>query len=87
MRTNHDPTLDRAMEDAADADAHDATTAAAASILREAEDAQGFETFVDPDSTLPAEFIKEGPPGEETLTAGDVVPDVSSEDEEREGTT
>lgn len=87
MRTNHDPTLDRAMDDAADVEVFEDTTAAAGSILRKAEDAQGVETFIDPDSTLPADLITEGSPGEETLTAADVVPDVISEDDHREGVT
>ena len=87
MRTNHDPTLDWAADGAADDEARETTTAAAGSILREAEDAQGVETFIDPDSTLPAELITEGSPGEESLTAADVVPDVTGEDDHREGTT
>lgn len=89
MSTNHDrhdPRLDRAREEAAGVEVFDDTTDAPASVLREAEDAQGVESFADPDSMLPAEAITEGPPGDESLTAADVVPDWNSEDDHRETT-
>lgn len=53
-----------------------------ASLEAEREEAQGVEVFEDPDATLPASALKEGPPGQESLS-GDSL-GLGAEDEERE---
>jgi hypothetical protein len=53
------------------------------SLEVEREEAQGIEVFADPDATLERTVLKEGSPGQETLT-GDGVGLVKNGEEHRE---
>jgi len=80
---HRDPTLERAREEAAGVEVFEAVDEPTLVELRRAEDAQGVEAFVDPDSLLPGSALVEGVEGEETLSGSDVAP--AWDDDHREG--
>lgn len=68
MSERRDPSLEHAREEAEGIELMEIPDRDAL-LEREREEAQGVEVFEDPDATVPASALKEGPRGEETLTA------------------
>jgi hypothetical protein len=63
--TDEDRALERAVEDAEGVEVHDFRDRA---LEREREEAEGIEVFENPDATLHPSALKDGSPGEESLS-------------------
>jgi len=80
-RSERDPFLEHAREDAEGNEIRERPEGGS-SLERQREEAQGIEVFEDPDATLPAGALREGQPGEETLTSDGVG--LGRDDDDRE---
>jgi hypothetical protein len=74
-----DRSLERALEDAEGVEVHDSRDRA---LEREREEAEGIEVFENPDATLHPSAIKDGSPGQESLS-GDLYLEDDEDDERR----
>lgn len=70
-RANRDPFLEQAREDAEGTELLEGPDRDAL-LERGREEAEGVEVFEDPDATIPRTVLKEGSPGQETLSADSV---------------
>lgn len=75
-----DPYLEHAREEAQGMDVF-GDPAPGGFLERAREEAQGIEVFADPDAALPASALREGSPGEETLTGDNLELGPESEEE------
>ena len=82
---SHDPTIDHAREEADGVEVFAGDEAPSGATLQQAEDAQGVETFVDPDAVVPGPALVEGADGEETLTGSEVAPAWDDDYREEDG--
>jgi hypothetical protein len=69
--------LERALEDAEGVEVHDSRERA---LEREREEAEGIEVFENPDATLHPSAIKDGSPGEESLSGDLYLEDVEGDE-------
>lgn len=69
MHAGVDPPTDRAREEAEGVEVF-GEVPDLESIVRAREEAQGIEVFDDPDAAVPADAVRNGAPGEDSLAGG-----------------